>query len=119
MSAESLVITALTGDTGLTAVVATTNIASDYISQEYGLPGVAITRPETSYLKTIHTQIPREESADVDCTCMASSRAEVNNIADLVVTALATSDFDVVNRAHDFDPDTMTFTAVVTCVVKL
>lgn len=116
MSAETLIQAALIGDAGLTAVVPLANIAADSVQ---GLPAVVTNRAGTEYTNTIHGSVPVASDATMDSNCMAATRLAAENVGDLVVTALATAGFLVIDRRQDFDPETLTYITVVTCRISL
>lgn len=119
MSAETEIIAALTGDAAVTAVVPVERIASDYVGQEYPLPVIVVQRAGTVYTNTIHGGVPVAQDVQMDSICIAASRTAAEQLADLVVTALATAGFLVVDRRQEFEPDPLTYMAIVTCQISL
>lgn len=115
MSAETELAAALSGSAPLTAVVAA-RIYPDFLAQEIVLPAVVFQREETEYVTTIHSGEVQGSRVSLDIYCLATTRIAAENLADLVEDALQTS-FLPVNRTQLFDPETLTYTTIVTCTV--
>lgn len=121
MSAETDVIAALRGGAAIIAALgddAIERIASDYVAQEYDLPVIVVQRAGTVYTNVIHGGPPVAQDVTMDTICIAETRTAAETLADLVVIALA-EDFLVVDRRQEFDPDPITYMAIVTCQVSL
>lgn len=115
MSAETELNAALSGYAPLTAVVAA-RIYPDFLAQEIVLPAVVFQREETEYVTTIHDGVVHGAKVHLDVYCLAATRIAAESLADLVEDALETS-FLPVNRTPLFDPETLTYTTIVTCSV--
>lgn len=115
MSAETELNAALSANVALTAVVGT-RIYPDFIAQEINLPGVVYQRAGTEYVTTIHNGIVLGTRVMLDVWCMAITRLEAEEIADLVEGALEQS-FLPIGRRPEFNADNETFATVVTCSV--
>ena len=122
MSAESLINAALLAAGGVTAIVgagAAARIYPDFQAEGGTLPAVVYQRSGTDYLYTIHSRIPTESTVTIDCHCLAATRLAAEQLADAVVAAIAAGDFMVVDRRQDFDPDVVTFDAIVSAKVDV
>lgn len=121
MSAETALIAALVADVNVIARVPAARIASDYLEQEIGLPGIVTQRAATTYINTIHGGPPVASDATMDSYCIATTRTAAEELADLVVIALANAEFLVTDRRQEFYEDTkpVTYATVVTCMISL
>ena len=117
MTAEAMLNAALLAYPSLTAVVPAERIASDYVAQELGLPSIVTTRAGTEYTNTIHGAPPVASDVTMDIWCMDQQRGLVEQVADLVEVAVADGGFRVINRRHEFEIETMTYSTIVSCIV--
>lgn len=103
MSAESALYAALSGASGLTALVGT-RIYPDVIPEDADLPAVVYQRAGTAPVITISGSVLAD---DVRFVIMAwgKTRTSADAVADQVGQALAASGNPVVDRSTGYDPD--------------
>ena len=116
MSAETLIYSTLSGAAGVTALVST-RIYPDFLAQEIVLPAIVTQRADSEYVNTIHSGVAVATLITVDTWCLAATRLGAEALADVVEIALPTGLFRVTGRRPEFDPDTLTYGAVVTSEV--
>lgn len=111
MSAETSLYSALSGDAGVTAIVAG-RVYPDVAPQGSALPAIVFERTQTDYLNTIHgTAIAQKASLEV--WCMAETRAQAEALCNAVETAARTADFITMGRRAEFDNEQMLWATVL------
>lgn len=88
MSAETDAYSLLNGTPAVTAIVGT-RIYPDNVPEEVGMPSIAIRRlPGTSYIATIHNDIPEASMVKIGFWCHAETRKDCEALADVVEQAV-------------------------------
>lgn len=113
MSAETTLVSALTGDAAVSARVGT-RIYPDVIPQEQAVPAIAYSRAETEGFFTIHSATPIAERVVFEVFCLDDERAVAESLADEASAALAGARFIARNRRFEFDPDNGLYATVLT-----
>lgn len=114
MTAETSAYDALKNAPSVTALV-DTRIYPDFVPEEKTLPAIAISRADTDYINTIHSNVPLGALVTLEVWCMAKTRAEAENLASVAAAALTI--FSLRNRSPDFDAESAVFATVLTVVV--
>lgn len=112
MSAETDLYAALSGAAAVTALVST-RIYPDVVPADVALPCIAYTRTETEFVTTIHSARPVAETAFLEISCMAESRAAAEDLGDKVRNAAGDAGFAPVGRRAEFDPENEMWAAVL------
>jgi len=113
MSAESQAYDTLSGAAAVTALVST-RIYPDFVPQEKTLPSIAITRADTEYTTTIHSDVPVVTAVQLEIWCMAATRLAAEAVADAALSAVAAADFRPVGRRPETDAAAEMFATVLT-----
>lgn len=113
MSAETSIYSTLIAASGVTALVVA-RIYPDFISQEISLPAIVTQRTGTEYTNTIHSGAAEAKLVTMDAWCLSASRIGAEVLADAVASALPSGLFRLVDRRTEFDPETVTYSSVVT-----
>jgi hypothetical protein len=118
VSAETELHAALTGYAALTTAVAD-RIYPDFLAQEIPLPAVVYQRADTEYETTIHSGAVLASIVTFEIYCMATSRVAAEALANLVELAIAAPQNSLlpINRRPEFEPETLTFSTVVSCTI--
>ena len=103
MSAEAVAFSALSGAAPVTAVVGT-KIYPDLVPAERPLPAIAAFRVETRPLNTIHGGVPIGYDVALEIWCMAETRLEANEIAELCRDPLTAAQFVIIGQRSDMVP---------------
>jgi hypothetical protein len=113
MSAESIVLAALSAASGVTNIV-NNNIYAALLPQGKKLPAIVYVRTETDYVTTIHTAAPQASSVTMDIWCIGETFAKAEDIADAVEAAMASVVGYPVGRRQEVDPETEALIAILT-----
>lgn len=104
MSAEDDLQTRLAADAGVTAL-ADTRIAQDRAEQDWSRPFVIYTRSGTERFATLDGSTP-DEKVTFAVECWGDTRAEADDLADAVTTAIDDGDNGtVIGRSTEYDGD--------------
>ena len=105
MSAETALVTALTGAAGVTALVADRIFPDDATTAEdeqTPLPFVMYQRAGTTFQNAV-SGIVAIERVQMGLGCYAATRAAAESLANAVHAALVAADFTAQGRVSDFD----------------
>ena len=86
----------------------------DVTPQTYVLPCIAYSRVATSYVPTIHQDAPVAEDVAIELWCMATKRAEADDLANLAITGAQAAQFRPIERRVEHDSDNDIWSTVVT-----
>lgn len=112
MSAEADLYSALTSDTGVSALVEE-RVYPEVAPQDQPLPSIAFSRLATEYVNSIHgTSLAQKATLDV--YCMGTDKPSAEELCDEVELALRTADFITVGRRAEFDGEQLLWSAVLT-----
>ena len=111
MSAETVLYSTLSADTGVDSLV-DGRIYPDVAPQDGDLPAIAFERVGTEYHNTIHgTAIATRVS--MEAWCMGETRADAESVCDAVELAARAATFFTTGRRAEFDPETNLWAAVL------
>lgn len=113
MSAEEDLYTALSGHSGLDALV-DGRIHVDKRDEDEDLPSVVYQHPGTSYINTIHGTVAATITT-LGVSCVGASRADAEAVAAQVLAAV-NGDFVPRDRASDYDPETQYHFTTITFI---
>lgn len=118
MSAELELNVALSAYAPLTSIV-DDRIYPDFLAQELELPAIVYQRAATNYELTIHSGVVLDRLVTIEVWCLHSTRIGAEEVADEVEDAIAAAvnSFRPLDRRPEFDPETLTYSTVVTCSV--
>lgn len=116
MSAEDIVYAALSGDAGVAALVSG-RVSPDKLPQGEPLPAIVYARTDTEYIRTIHSAAAAGSNVTLEVWCMADDRPGAEAVADAAEIALAASEAAAIGRRPEYDPDTETYSSVITCLI--
>jgi hypothetical protein len=116
MSAETVAVAALLAAPAVTALVGD-RIYPDFVAQEKALPAIAMARPNTENINTIHGGPPLGALVDLEIWCMGATRADAEDLATKAVAALGAQNFMATNRLQEFDAESEVYATVLTFVV--
>ena len=103
MSTETVLFALLAADAGVGALVAD-RIYPEVAPQDVDRPFVVYQRESTQPVYTIHGTLALQ-SVFLSLSCYAESRALAESIADAVITAVAATTFELLDRTGGYDPD--------------
>jgi hypothetical protein len=107
MSAETTLTATLLAYAPLTALVgsgSSARIYPDNVPQEKALPCVAYSRTATEHTYTIHGSVIAEK-ASIEVWCMASRRADAEQMCDQVAAACKAAGYTLVGRRAELDTE--------------
>jgi hypothetical protein len=115
VSPYDVVLSALTADAAVTALVPSGRIQRHYVRDDVLRPAISYLRTATEYVNVIHGEPPAER-VTFTITCIADSEDEVEQLGNAVV---GIDVWEPLNREDLADPETQEFGTVITVLVTV
>lgn len=112
MAAETDLYSALSGDSGVTAIVGT-KIYSDIPEEGASAPFVFYERVDTEMIPSIHSGMPIAQITQLQAVCYAATRESAEALGDACVLAATNADFIYSGRLGEYDADIELFAAAI------
>lgn len=111
MYAEELLVSALSSNAGIVAIVGT-RIFPEIIPEETELPAIAYSRPQSRPFWGLGSSCLAEEFV-FEIGLYAYSKETAQQLSNLVKSTVESNGFGYTNRQSGFDPETFSFSEIV------
>lgn len=112
MSAETTLVSVLEQSAAVDALIHK-RIFPDIVPMGEEIPAMSYVRTDTEFVRTIHSAAPIGSTASFELTCVATTRADADALADAVELALSAGGFQVMNRSAAVDLETDLWAAIL------